>query len=691
MTFKLLIDAAHKNDIRVAISHNDLLEDFDYETSSKKQIKGNIYLAKIVRVEPSLQAAFIDYGNEKNGFLPFSEINPRYYQLGHTDKETSPSEIAISEVLKPLERPSIDSVEKEEALENKGKYNQENLETKPADENEDFAYIKNNTFVDNQGLVNIDNVEELPVHRHFETKYKIQEVIKRGQIILVQADKEERGTKGASFTTYISLAGRYSVLMPNNAKQSGVSRRIEDLEERERLKNIIQDLNTEEGSSVILRTAGQNKTRTDIKYDYDYLVRLWNSVREKALTSKAPAFIHAEGDVIKRSLRDMYNSSIDEILIQGEEAFQNAESFLKMLTPYNPPKIKLYKGKNPIFTQYRIDNQISNLYNQRVELRSGGYIIINPTEALIAIDVNSGRATSEKDIEETAFKTNIEAAHEVARQLRLRDLSGLIVIDFIDMVDPKHKRSVERTFCELMTKDRAKIQVESISSFGLLQISRQRLRPSFLEANTVICPTCNSKGYIRSAESNVISILRAIENEMSRGKFNIVRVFTNANTILYMLNNKKAEIAQIESLYQIKIEFVVEAEALGDRFAIEKLRELKREDEQALVDSEEVGNEMVEAFPFEQIAAEEKEIEKRLAEKGQNENPKLTRIKLAGGSSKTYSNNRKNSHNHHHKKKKPYAAKTDIKGRNNKDKKSATTQDQEKPSILKGLWQKIMK
>lgn len=556
-TRRMLIDAAHPEEIRVVVSNDGSIEEFEYQ-NAKRSIKGNIYLAKVTRVEPSLQAAFVDYGVQKQGFLPFSEIHPDYYQIPKADKEKLMEELS-------------------DARKKRNKH----TEDKPAKielSNED-ADIISEIIMPEQISKNYDE-DEYGEEVYFYKRYKIQEVIKKDQVILVQIEKEERGNKGASITSYISLAGRYCVFMPNATKGGGVSRKIEDHEDRMRLKEVANEFTDQLGGqgAVIIRTAGSYKTKTEIKRDFSYLQKLWDNIREHTLKSNAPAFIHEEGDVIKKSIRDLYDGEIEEIQIEGQKAFEDAKEFMKLILPRHITKIKQYTGTTPVFAKYKVDQQLASLYNNQVPLKSGGYIVINHTEALVAIDVNSGRSTSERNIESTALKTNLEAADEIARQLRLRDLSGLIVIDFIDMEEMKNRKNIERAFKQALDIDRAKIQVGRISTFGLLEMSRQRLRQSFMEANTEICNHCNGKGRIRPIEATSISVLRAIESEGSSEKAGEIHVSGSSQLIHHMLNNKRSEIAEIEKRLGGKIILYTDETAGGDGFYIElKKTQGKRE------------------------------------------------------------------------------------------------------------------
>ncbi len=556
-TRRMLIDAAHPEEIRVVVSNDGSIEEFEYQ-NAKRSIKGNIYLAKVTRVEPSLQAAFVDYGVQKQGFLPFSEIHPDYYQIPKADKEKLMEE--LSDARKKRNKHTEDKPAKVE------------LSAEDAD-------IISEIIMPEQISKNYDE-DEYGEEVYFYKRYKIQEVIKKDQVILVQIEKEERGNKGASITSYISLAGRYCVFMPNATKGGGVSRKIEDHEDRMRLKEVANEFTDQLGGqgAVIIRTAGSYKTKTEIKRDFSYLQKLWNNIREHTLKSNAPAFIHEEGDVIKKSIRDLYDGEIEEIQIEGQKAFEDAKEFMKLILPRHITKIKQYTGTIPVFAKYKVDQQLSSLYNNQVPLKSGGYIVINHTEALVAIDVNSGRSTSERNIESTALKTNLEAADEIARQLRLRDLSGLIVIDFIDMEEMKNRKNIERAFKQALDIDRAKIQVGRISTFGLLEMSRQRLRQSFMEANTEVCNHCNGKGRIRPIEATSISVLRAIESEGSSEKAGEIHVSGSSQLIHHMLNNKRAEIAEIEKRLGGKIILYTDETAGGDGFYIElKKTQGKRE------------------------------------------------------------------------------------------------------------------
>ncbi|MCR4623473.1 MAG: Rne/Rng family ribonuclease [Alphaproteobacteria bacterium] len=527
MSKDMLIDSAHAEEIRIAVVDDGKLDKFDFETRSKIRVKGNVYLAKVIRVEPSLQAAFIDYGGNRHGFLSFSEIHYDYFQIPVSDRQ-----------------------ELEAHLQNAiAAYAEETGKT--AEE--------------------MDAREISRLRYQFYRRYKIQEVIKKRQIMLVQVTKEERGNKGAALTTYISLAGRYCVLMPNTSKGSGVSRKITNRSDREKLKKIVSELHIENGSTVI-RTAGIGHTKTEIKKDFAYLKNIWDEIRETTLKSSAPCLIHEEAGVIKRSLRDMYSKEIDSVVVEGEAGYKTAKSFMKKLMPSHSRKVKLYNDKNiPLFSKYKLNEQINQIYSTRVDLPSGGYLVINNTEALIAIDVNSGRSTRERNIAGTALKTNLEAAHEIARQCRLRDLAGLIVVDFIDMEEKRNNIQVERCMRESLKSDKAKIQMGNISNFGLLEFSRQRLRSSIADANMIVCPHCRGTGFMWSEESMAIQVLRKIEEACIASEFKEIIVTLSPVIALYILNNKRSFISAIESRGSLKITFNTDHRIATNDFKIEQI------------------------------------------------------------------------------------------------------------------------
>jgi len=546
----MLIDAAHQEETRVALMDGNQLEELDVESSARRQLKGNIYLAKVTRVEPSLQAAFVDYGGNRHGFLAFSEIHPDYYQIPVADREQL---IAEDEQALAADSDSDDD------------------DSDEVDANEGGEDNTGSKAIETVGGDDIDEVEERrrnkPVRR-----YKIQEVIKRRQILLVQVVKEERGNKGAALTTYLSLAGRYCVLMPNTGKGGGISRKIGKGSDRKRLKTIVNDLDIPEGMAVIVRTAGAERGKTEIKRDFEYLIRLWTDVRESTLASTAPALIHEEANIIKRALRDMYTRDVDEVFVEGDQGYRSAKDLMKVLVPSHAKKVQPYKDPVvPLFSRYKIENQLESMISQEVQLKSGGYIVINATEALVAVDVNSGRATRGRNIEETALKTNLEAATEIARQLRLRDLAGLIVIDFIDMDYHRNQTAVERRLKEAMRRDRARIQIGRISPFGLLELSRQRLRPSITETTTDVCPHCDGSGIRRSTESTALHVLRGIEEECAKKTAAEMNVSLPTQAALYILNHKREALAEIEHKFKTKIVISEDDTLIPPAFTVERV------------------------------------------------------------------------------------------------------------------------
>lgn len=518
----MLIDAIHPEETRVVTCTEDRIYDFDSETSTKKQLKGNIYLAKVSRVEPSLQAVFVDYGGNRHGFLPFSEIHPDYYRIPVEDSDEETTDEA-----------SPASEEGDESVDEK------------SDENESVTTINNNE----------DMFEEIPQRkRRLYDRYKIQEVIQKRQILLVQVVKEERGNKGAALTTYLSIPGRYCVLMPNTSESGGISRKITNINTRKRLRKLLDSLTIPEGVSVIIRTAGMERTKAEVKRDYDYLMRLWSKIRQLTLDSVAPNLIYEEDDLIKRSIRDLYTRDIEEILIEGEEAYKSAKNLMKLLMPSHAKRVQRYKDELvPLFHRYHIERQLLEIHQTSVQLKSGGTIVINPTEALVSVDVNSARSTKLRHIDDTALTTNVEAAEEVARQLRLRDLGGLVVIDFIDMQDEKHNYQVEKKLRESLRSDRARIQLGRISSFGLLEMSRQRLRPSIHEISSHECPHCEGTGRLRSRESSSLVVLRAIEEMGYKNQGKCLTVEIVPEVAFYLLNEKRQFLGQIEERYDILV------------------------------------------------------------------------------------------------------------------------------------------
>ena len=527
MTKKLLIDAHQPEETRVALLNNNRIEEFDYENSFQRQLKGNVYLARVTRVEPSLQAAFVEYGGNRQGFLAFSEIHPDYYRIPVEDRE----EIEAEE-----EAEDSDASQTTDGDEPHGDAQEASEGTGP------------------ETLGGEDEVDQpRRSHRAFAKRYKIQEVIARKQILLIQVVKEERGNKGAALTTYLSLAGRYCVLMPNANRGGGVSRKIVNSADRKRLKTIIEELDVPQGMAIIARTAGAKRTKTEIKRDYSYLAKLWDDIRTKTLESEAPSLIHEEGALVKKAVRDIYTNDIDEVIVEGEEAYKQAKAQMKMLIPSHAKKVVKYEEQPHLFQSYGIEEQLDSVYNNEVVLKSGGYLVLNQTEALVAVDVNSGKATKERNIEETALKTNLEAAEEVGRQLKLRDLSGLIVIDFIDMEENRNQHAVERRLKDAVRNDRARIQVGNISHFGLLEMSRQRLRPSLVETVSQACPHCEGTGRVRSVHSSALQMLRIIEQEASSHNERTLEITMNSEIAIYILNHKRASIADIETLYNITI------------------------------------------------------------------------------------------------------------------------------------------
>ena len=548
MTQRMLIEATHAEETRVVVADGNRLAEYDYETSTKKQLKGNIYLAKVTRVEPSLQAAFVDYGGNRHGFLAFNEIHPDYYRIPVEDREVLLAATSSAE-------------DGEDADADEAGGNGEHVEVLGGDETDDIQRI---------GAAQRQRV------RNRARQYKIQEVIKRRQILLVQVVKEERGNKGAALTTYLSMAGRYCVLMPNTARGGGISRKITNPAHRKRLKSLLGEFGAPSGMAVILRTAGVERTKPEIKRDYEYLRRLWDEIRELTLKSTAPALIYEEANIVKRSLRDLYTREIEEVLIDGDEAYKAAKHVMKTMIPSHAKRVKKYEDPTiPLFHRFKIEGQLDEIHDHIVNLRSGGYIVINPTEALVSIDVNSGRSTRERNIEQTALLTNLEAAGEVARQLRLRDLAGLIVIDFIDMDESRNNGAVERRLKEAMKGDRARIQVGRISPFGLLELSRQRLRPSLIEASTLPCPSCGGTGSIRSIESTALKVLRAIEEEGIRKRNRQIAVHVPTTVALYILNQKRPALNAIEVNHALRVLIAANDALIPPDYTIEQIKELE--------------------------------------------------------------------------------------------------------------------
>ena len=661
MAKKMLIDATHAEETRVVVVDGNKVEEFDFESENKRQLAGNIYLAKVTRVEPSLQAAFVEYGGNRHGFLAFSEVHPDYYQIPVADREallaeenayaeaqrvlenneeehksksrssskstraqvaksedfvqkesTSSSATTGMETIELIDEQQIPTwEEKSEGFTDKGDITKEseaesqdfeNSETREnlskAIESEgqqdlNRASLFEDKTLDAEPLIissdaslkdnSIENVAELedefelrPVHETRPRRYKIQEVIKTRQILLVQVVKEERGNKGAALTTYLSLAGRYCVLMPNTPRGGGISRKITNAADRKKLKEIAVAIDVPEGAGLIIRTAGAKRTKIEIKRDYEYLQRLWEQIRELTLKSVAPSKIYEEGDLIKRSIRDLYNREIDEVLVEGERGYRIAKDFMKMIMPSHAKNVKNYHEVLPLFVRYQVESYLGSMFNPVVQLKSGGYIVIGVTEALVAVDVNSGRATKEASIEETALKTNLEAADEVARQLRLRDLAGLIVIDFIDMDERKNNSSVEKRMKDRLKTDRARIQLGRISGFGLLEMSRQRLRPGMLEATTKACPHCHGTGLIRSEDNVALAILRQIEEEGVRQRSREVLVKCPVSVANFLINQKREHIFQIESRYGLSVQIEGVITLVTPEYEIEKFKQANR-------------------------------------------------------------------------------------------------------------------
>ena len=629
MPKKMLIDAAHVEETRVVVVDGNRVEEFDFESETRRQLAGNIYLAKVTRVEPSLQAAFVDYGGNRHGFLAFSEIHPDYYQIPIADREAlMEEERAYAEAQRELEEggqaekkrsrvksraksiKSDDSIQKHEVEEdNSGEApdsglsvageSQTDFDSDSDDNSTDKTDIKNselsndssdlidavdkvdlsNEISAEDGLNEIESISEADdpldlrvISKPRPRRYKIQEVIKVRQILLVQVVKEERGNKGAALTTYLSLAGRYCVLMPNTARGGGISRKITNAVDRKKLKEIAGDIEVPSGAGLIVRTAGAKRTKTEIKRDYEYLQRLWEQIRELTLKSIAPSKIYEEGDLVKRSIRDLYNRDIDEVLVEGEAGHKIAKDFMKMIMPSHTKNVKQYSDPLPLFSRYQVETYLTSMFNPVVQLKSGGYLVIGVTEALVAIDVNSGRATKEGSIEETALKTNLEAAEEVSRQLRLRDLAGLIVIDFIDMEDRRNNSAVERKLKDKLKTDRARIQVGRISGFGLLEMSRQRLRPGMIEATTQNCSHCHGTGLIRSEENLALSIIRQIEDEGVRGRSSEIIVKCPVSVANFIVNQKREHIANIEARFSLFVRINADTALVSPEYSIEKLK-----------------------------------------------------------------------------------------------------------------------
>jgi len=565
MTMRMLIDARHQEETRVAVIKGNRIEEFDFESAEHKQLKGNIYLAKVTRVEPSLQAAFIDYGGNRHGFLAFSEIHPDYYQIPKEDREALLREeaehAAEEERLRAAEYDMDDNGDFEVDDE---PMSAQSIEADGDDEAEPVPPEEAESGSEESAVETLRRKRQ-----NLRRRYKIQDVIRRRQVLLVQVVKEERGNKGAALTTYLSLAGRYCVLMPNTSHGGGISRKISNGADRKRLKQIMADLNLPSVMGLIVRTAGLSRTKTEIKRDFDYLARLWDEIRDNTLKSSAPALVYQDSDLIKRAIRDIYNKDIDEVIVEGGEGYRHARQFMKLLMPSHVKKVKDYADTVPLFQRYGAEDQLSAMYQPIVQLKSGGYVVINPTEALVSIDINSGRSTREHNIEQTAYSTNIEAANEIARQLRLRDMAGLVVIDFIDMESNGHIRKVEKAMKDALRNDRARIQVGRISSFGLMEMSRQRLRTGVLEASTRPCAHCEGTGLMRTAASAGLSALRMLEEEAARGAGSRIVLRAGREAGIYLLNKKRAEIGEVEARYGVVIEVLIDESLEGARMNVE--------------------------------------------------------------------------------------------------------------------------
>jgi ribonuclease E len=680
MAKKMLIDATHAEETRVVVADGNKVEEFDFETINRRQLAGNIYLAKITRVEPSLQAAFVDYGGNRHGFLAFAEIHPDYYQIPVADREAlieeerQLAEAAEAEEDKPKptrRRRSRRPAKAEKATNDEAVVSSDEIpgmaivdheaddaqdgdaaqavaapvetddaaqtvaadvpaedapvaeapvadeadsdasDDESSDDSDDDAQDDDDSdaaerAVDSgiESIADEDVQEEMRTPRKARARrYKIQEVIKVRQIMLVQVVKEERGNKGAALTTYLSLAGRYCVLMPNTARGGGISRKITNAKDRKRLKSILAELEIPGGMAVIVRTAGAERTKAEIKRDFDYLMRLWDRIRETTLQSQAPCLIYEEADLIKRSIRDLYARDVDEVLVEGDDGYRVAKDFMKMLMPSHAKRVQPYKDQGvPLFHRFQVESQLDAMLNPVVQLKSGGYIVINPTEALVAVDVNSGRSTRERNIEETAYKTNLEAAEELSRQLRLRDLAGLIVVDFIDMEDHRNQASVERKLKEAMRNDRARLQIGRISPFGLLEMSRQRLRPSLVESAFEVCAHCRGVGLVRSIESAALHLLRVIEEEGMRKRSGALTVHVASEVALYILNRKRDSLAEIEQRYGFTVMIFGDDSLISPDYRIERTRAKKEdaEDAPAVLNSDSVSLSAIEA-PVEKI------------------------------------------------------------------------------------------
>jgi ribonuclease E len=565
MSKLMLIDASHTEETRVAIVNNGQVDDFDFETTGNEQLRGNIYLAKVTRVEPSLQAAFVEYGGNRHGFLAFSEIHPDYYQLPAEDREA---------LLKEAAEEAAAQIEDEDDEDGDG------ADLDDIDETDNDADDEDSDESDDSSEENGGEAKAASAPRRKKSsrasiskRYKIQEVIRRRQVMLVQVVKEERGNKGAALTTYLSLAGRYSVLMPNTPRGGGISRKIVNGADRKRLKSIVSELDVPDGMGLIVRTAGAKRTKAEIKRDYEYLSKLWENIVEKTLTSEAPMLINAEGGLVHRAMRDMFDKDIEEVLVHGEDAYREAKDLAKLIMPSQSKKVQQWKEEDPLFVAEAVEQQLDSIYSPTVQLKSGGYLVINQTEALVAIDVNSGKSTRERNIEQTAVRTNLEAAEEACRQMRLRDLAGLIVIDFIDMDENKNNRAVEKKLKDHLKVDRARVQHGRISQFGLMEISRQRRRQGVLQATSDPCEACNGTGRRRSIPSAALQLIRAIEARASMGGLKAISVKAPTDVALYLLNNKREALVEVERMAGFAVSIHSSEDMLPGDFVIDAERD----------------------------------------------------------------------------------------------------------------------
>ncbi len=572
MSKLMLIDAAHPEETRVAIVNGGQVDDFDFETTGNEQLRGNIYLAKITRVEPSLQAAFVEYGGNRHGFLAFSEIHPDYYQLPAEDREALLKE-AAEEAAAAIEDEDEDDDEGDNDAHAEAESDHDDDDASDDDESEegDDDEEEDEAKASAKPARGRRPARKESPRSSISKRYKIQEVIRRRQVMLVQVVKEERGNKGAALTTYLSLAGRYCVLMPNTARGGGISRKIANVADRKKLKSAVKELEVPEGTGVIVRTAGAKRTKSEIKRDFEFLLRLWDDIRDLTLRSTAPTLVYEEASLITRAIRDFYSKDIDEVLVEGEDGYRVAKDFMKRIMPSHAKKVQPYRDRIPLFHRYQVEQQLDSMYGNEVTLPSGGYIVINSTEALVAIDVNSGKSTKGRSIEETATKTNLEAAEEVARQLRLRDLAGLVVIDFIDMDESRNNRSVERKLKDCLRVDRARIQIGRISHFGLLEMSRQRLRPGVQDVNMMPCAHCHGLGVVRSIDSTALHLLRSIEEEGIRERSAGIRIHMPADVAIYIVNHKRRALAEIEERYGFAVEIAADMTLVSPDHRIERI------------------------------------------------------------------------------------------------------------------------